>query len=218
MATKDLARTVVEGGRAGYSKWDRRRRNRSRRRLRFDENGDVLHGKPPTPGWRGFDDRLKPLRRWIGSHVGRGWNNVYRDFCTLVDRRTVKGWHLDDHLKGMVDRGNPRGCESFHVDARGILRRNARSKRERRTGYWDQLRAFDWARGRQILEHGGEAFWTADAVDDPIAASRQGPRLTESEMAFWKSLTEDLRHQLRYDAERRRQIRTIPAARRGNIR
>lgn len=216
MATKKLARTVVEGGRAGYSKWDRRRRNRSQRRLRFDEEGDRLHGKDCAPGWRGFDDCLKPLRRWIDSHVGRGWNNVYRDFCALTDRRTVKGWHLDDHLQGMVDRGDPLAYGRFYVDGRGILRRKDRVPRERGTGYREQRRALDWARGRQVIEHGGTAFWTADAVDDPVAASRQGPRLTDRETAFWTSLAEDVRQTLRYDAERRRRLRAISPARRGN--
>jgi hypothetical protein len=60
MATKNLGRTVVEGGRATYSKLDRRLRNRSERRLRFDLDGDPLYRQPRPAGNRGFADRLAP--------------------------------------------------------------------------------------------------------------------------------------------------------------
>jgi hypothetical protein len=45
MATKTLARPVVEGGRDTYSRLYRKLRNRSERRLRFDLEGDVMHGQ-----------------------------------------------------------------------------------------------------------------------------------------------------------------------------
>jgi hypothetical protein len=61
MATKNLARTIVEGGRDTYSKLYRRLRNRSERRLRFDLEGDPMHGQQRLGGSRGFADRLMPL-------------------------------------------------------------------------------------------------------------------------------------------------------------
>jgi hypothetical protein len=57
MATKTLARPVVEGGRDTYSRLYRKLRNRSERRLRFDLEGDVMHGRS-LGGSRGFADRL----------------------------------------------------------------------------------------------------------------------------------------------------------------
>ena len=54
MATKNLARTVVEGGRDTYSKLYRKLRKRSERRLRFDVEGDVMHGQERVGGSRGF--------------------------------------------------------------------------------------------------------------------------------------------------------------------
>jgi len=71
MARKNLARTVVEGGRDTYSKLYRKLRNRSERRLRFDLEGDVMYGQERVGGSRGFADRLAPLERWLGSNVGR---------------------------------------------------------------------------------------------------------------------------------------------------
>jgi hypothetical protein len=123
VATRNLARTVVEGGQAGYCKALRRFENRVERRLRFDEEGNVIAGRARLPMTKCFADRLAPLRRWLARHVGRGWNNVYREFCESFDRRTVKGWHLDDHIRQMVDSRYSCFPRSFYVDDRGILRR-----------------------------------------------------------------------------------------------
>jgi len=105
VAARNLARTVVEGGRSGYSKLDRQLRNRSERRLRFDAEGNVVSGKVRRGGGREFADRLAPLWRWLGRHVGRGWSYVYHEFCERFDRRTMKGWHLREHLFGLVEPG-----------------------------------------------------------------------------------------------------------------
>jgi len=87
MATKDLARTVVEGGRTTYSKLDRRLRNRSERRLRFDLHlrdhllGLLGAGRFPWDGPFLVDPhgilRRRPRRRWgqrdgISPHERRG--------------------------------------------------------------------------------------------------------------------------------------------------
>ena len=69
MAPKNLARTVVEGGRDTYSKLYRKLRNRSERRLRFDLEGDVIHGQERVGGSRGFADRLAPLSYSAFAHT-----------------------------------------------------------------------------------------------------------------------------------------------------
>jgi hypothetical protein len=127
MATRNLARTVVEGGRSSDSKMYRRARSRRERRLRFDEEGNVFGKVRPAEG-RGFADRLAPLERWLGRHLGRGWSNVYKEFCERHDRRTMKGWHLGDHLLVMVDQGRFPGGP-FFVDRRGILRERPRRRK-----------------------------------------------------------------------------------------
>jgi hypothetical protein len=200
MATKNLARTVVEGGRAGYSKLDRKLRNRRERRLRFDLEGELCHGRPSGGGYRGFADCLSPLERWVGSHVGRGWSRVYHEFCQRFDERTMKGWHLRDHLLGMVGLGRFGWHGTFFVDVRGILRRRPRRRREPRlAAVGGEMQALTWAAGRRVIVHGEAAFWTADPVSEISPASAQGRRLTAGEMEVWSTLAPPLREKLLYD-------------------
>jgi len=199
MATKNLARTVVEGGRSGHSKFDRRLRNRSERRLRFDEEDDVIRGKVRNGGYREFNDRLSPLERWLDRNVGRGWNNVYREFCERFDRRTMKGWHLRDHLRQMVARDRFDWWR-FYVDERGILRRVPRRRWPK--GQWvsscERQRAVAWAAGRRVIAHGDALFWTARRLDNGTSMSPQGRRLTAEEVEVWCSLPGTLQTELRY--------------------
>jgi len=202
MATRNLARTVVEGGRSSFSKMSRRARNRRERRLRFDEEGNVF-GKARRTEYRGFADRLAPLQRWLGRHVGHGWSNVYREFCERHDRRTMKGWHLADHLLFMVDKGRFSGGP-FFVDGRGILRvRPRRPRWSSPSTHAGEMRARAWAAGRRVIVHGEAAFWTAKTVDTLEPTSPQGRRLTPAELAVWSSFAPAVRDALTYTALRR---------------
>jgi hypothetical protein len=208
MATKNLARTVVEGGRDTYSKLHRRLRNRRERRLRFDLEGDPRHGQPRLGGSRGFADRLRPLERWLGSHVGRGWSNVYREFCERFDDRTMKGWHLRDHLLGMLGAGRFSWGGPFIIDDRGILRRRPyrRWPGRKKISPEEQARAMAWAAGRRVIVHAESAFWTALVIDVATPASPQGRRLTADEFATWTALATELKEKLTYEEEAVRQL------------
>jgi hypothetical protein len=210
MATKNLARTVLEGGRDTYSKLYRRLRNRSERRLRFDLEGDVVRQRS-LAGSTGFADCLAPLKRWLGSNVGRGWSNVYHEFCERFDERTMKGWHVRDHLLGMLGAGRFSWDGPFLVDDRGILRRRPRPRwaRRNRISHAEKASAMAWAAGRMIIVHGEVAFWTARVIDDPAPTSAKGRRLTAAELATWKALAPDLQQELTYDPEaiRRRLVK-----------
>ena len=212
MATRNLARTVVEGGRSGYSQLRRKQHSRRERRLRFDEEGNVVSGKEGRPWGREFADRLSPLERWLGHHVGRGWNNVYRDFCERFDRRTMKGWHLEDHLLGSVRLGRC-GYGNFYVDRRGILRRQPRQ-------IWDwpprikpeeQDAARRWANGRQVIVHGDALFWTARPIVQSRLAAPQGPSLAPEDVTYWSSLSPAVRETISYEGEENRRRRAIAA-------
>lgn len=220
MATKNLAHTVVEGGRSGYSKLDRKLRNRNERRMRFDAEDDVVCGKVRRAGGRGFADHLGPLERWLGRHVGRGWSNIYREFCQRFDRRTMKGWHLEDHLLQMVDRGRFPWGASFFVDPRGILRRRPRlrGRWQRGVSPTEEAKALSWAAGRRVILQGDVAFRTARAIDSLVLTSPQGQRLTPDELNVWASLAPELRQKLTYDAEAERRRRTTVDEIRGSMR
>ena len=69
-------------------------------------------------------DRLAPLRRFLQSNAGRKWDDVYREFCAVTDVRSLRGWHVKDHLAQFVKpRGdNYEGGYGFTVDVEGVLR------------------------------------------------------------------------------------------------
>lgn len=206
MAARDLSRTVVEGGRHRQCQWERRLLRRRERRMVCDDDAAL---SPPLPSsGRYFADRLTPLERWLASHAGRGWNNVYSEFCERFDQRTMKGWHLKDHLLWMVGLGPRRyGGSRFHVDARGILRDRGRARWSPRPTWVGEVRADSWAAGRRVIVHGEAFFWTARVVDPAHERRRfspQGVRLNEEEVAFWLALSEGVRLSLTYALTRPR--------------
>ena len=149
MSTKNLARTVIEGGRTGYSKWDRKRRAQKhrvrqhgiRKRLLTDlEYATALFDDDGFFDWDAIShaDRVNPCKRFLVSRVGRPWNDVYSEIRRKFDRRTLPGRHVvEDHLLREVELHerdslgnliNP-AYEHFYVDAGGILRHNPRRRR-----------------------------------------------------------------------------------------
>src|SRR5271156_1602451 len=45
-----------------------------------------------------FTDVLSPLYGAIRKNVGRPWDDVYSEFCKVLDRRSVSGHHIWTHL------------------------------------------------------------------------------------------------------------------------
>lgn len=126
MATRDLARSAVEGGRRGRDMeyWDSRS-NRQRARITLASVRtleDAWHAEPEefTSGCWGseFTDQLNPTRRFLEARAGRPWNAVWSELCRRYDRRTLKGWHLLRHVKLQLIEGR----YGARVDEHGILR------------------------------------------------------------------------------------------------
>lgn len=153
MATKNLARTVTEGGRNGremerFSTRIERRKNRHRLQriesaLDADESYDLLGKVWPDRrnDWWGtsFSDRLNPVERFLQARAGQPWDKVFSELCEKYDRRSLKGWHIiDGHVKrNMVAVPGQRllfGGSNYPprsgawVDHHGILRYTQRSK------------------------------------------------------------------------------------------
>lgn len=98
-----------------------------------------------------FGDRLMPMRRWLKKQVGRYWDDVFSELCESAPRKSVRGWHLRQHVIREVttviimdDAGNPRDPkygykleDELYVDADGILRfkerKNLDAESKRRT-------------------------------------------------------------------------------------
>lgn len=114
MSTKRLSKTVIEGGRHGYNKWERRH---SHAEVRAEERdylkqvmsdldlADEVEIGEKRPVMKGFTDKLSPMYRWLDAQVGRPWSEVRSEVFTKFDTRTTAGRHITfDHLlKEVVD-------------------------------------------------------------------------------------------------------------------
>lgn len=142
MSTKNLSRTVIEGGRTGYyraecDRYIREERAASRVYLRdlivdpsLHEDGDHLAPirRPSNPD---FKDKTSPLYRFLDSRVGEDWNATRSELFERFDIRTTPGRHvLFDHLlRDVVVNSDPDSVERqrylrYHVDAGGVLRKD----------------------------------------------------------------------------------------------
>ncbi len=51
-----------------------------------------------------LSDHLGPLRRFLRSHVGQPWNDVYSKLCQQLSSNTMAGQHVLSHLWDYVER------------------------------------------------------------------------------------------------------------------
>lgn len=141
MATRNLARAAVEGGRRGryMQHYETRVERRAvKAHLQRIQNVDdaldagTLHGREDD--WdSGFTDKLNPTERFLASNAGRPWDDVYSELCRRFDRRSLKGWHLLRHVDRMVHGHRERWPRAWfvygaRVDELGVLRYVHRNK------------------------------------------------------------------------------------------
>lgn len=55
-------------------------------------------------GSKRFTDVLGPLEAYLKAQVGRRWDDVFSELCESIDRRSMTGRHLMEHVKGFVVR------------------------------------------------------------------------------------------------------------------
>jgi hypothetical protein len=104
----DIAKVVTERPRRGHGnpskKWGRR--------LRKNEYEAEDHGPKRAPiarsnqyGWnpKEFSDLLGPLRRYLRKQVGRPWDKVWSEITRNLDRRSLSGQHIFDHIQWEVE-------------------------------------------------------------------------------------------------------------------
>lgn len=188
MSKKNLARTVIEGGRYGGNKWERRSSHadlRARDRNYINEVKSDLENwydydvEPIQPVYQGFTDKLSPMYRWLAKQCGRPWNDVRSEIATTFDDRTTAGRHiLHDHLlksvevtpdlrygryyRGPEDYTTSYRRYEFYVDGDGILREKTivRSpyKKDKVPPFNTQQIA-NWLSGRIVGYVGKRLFW-----------------------------------------------------------
>lgn len=187
MSTKKLNRTIIEGGRHRFNKWERYFSNR-RERAQTKEflnivqrdieyvDEDVVPVREKVG--KSFADKLRPLQRWLLSKVGEPWDKTKSEIFEKFDTRTVAGRHIIfDHLLDKVNDArsghNDQGLIAadiksyseryyeFFVDDEGILRKCAirdRSQYEKISSKVYQ-EVGKWLNGRMIIEENNKLYW-----------------------------------------------------------
>lgn len=177
MATKYLARTIIEGGRARYSKWERNQSHGEERALArtFITKASAQPGgfdgasvEPRRKVYKGFADKLGAPRRWLRAQIGRPWNKVRSEIFERFDPRNLAGQHIIfDHLLREVvvnETHERRGRHDLFVDRHGILRAPKPERREPRWSYRECVRQADlqWLAGRRVGGEGTSLYWLVE--------------------------------------------------------
>jgi len=68
------------------------------------ENAKRVEGmkKMHSGGTKVFNDNLQPLMRFLNTNQGKNWNKLYKVLCSNLDRRTLSGEHVFNHLWDFV--------------------------------------------------------------------------------------------------------------------
>lgn len=110
-----------------------RRHGRAAARIAYDQtdgDGENFVRIKHRPRLRPVDftqhaDHLSPLERALEKRVGDAWNAVWSDISSVSDPRSLRGWHLRQHVNFLVEQ-DPLAVASeavtgFYVEA-GILK------------------------------------------------------------------------------------------------
>jgi hypothetical protein len=205
VSTKDLSRTVIEGGRRFYNAWERRHSHRKARRAQHAharalaacrELDDAPFPEPRTVP-RQFHDRLSAAERWLESKIGRGWDRVRSEMFQRFDTRTLAGRHIvHDHLlRSRPLFGEPADVwrvdrVRFRVDVHGILRRGPPPVYPPRPigPRADVVAALQrFVACRRLIARGAHVFWLVPIESHEGVRYRQHRALDERELATWRA-------------------------------
>jgi len=207
MSTKNLARTVIEGGRRTSNQFFRRHSNGVERAhahqlecaLRLDADAESAVFQPRNAVGPSFADKLGPARRWLRSQVGRPWNKVRAELFARFDTRTTAGRHiLFCHLLKEVDieAGYWSRYADYAVSRHGILQRRERPRFVRAWRYprlpepEGVLRA--WLGARRVIERAPRLYWL---VATPHGGFRQERELSAEDATRFRALPAWFREQ-----------------------
>jgi hypothetical protein len=190
MATKNLARTVIEGGRTGHYQAEVDINERAERRAvkRFcgkvandiEEYEDLVVPKR-QPVYPDFADKLTPAYRFLDSHLGEPWDDIRSILFSRFDIRTTPGRHvLFDHVLRDVRTGPAVGYDRwtrYYVNDEGLLQKK---KEQRGTNYKVKPIPYAtitrWLGHRKIGRCGERLVWFVPTRDADRVKAVWGPR------------------------------------------
>ena len=189
MSTKNISRTINEGGRASYAK-DRRKEYHSltraktrdwlskvRQDLSITEDSDHytnVKNVATKRSLRDFADKTAVVNRWLFRNVNQPWNDVKSKIISMFDTNTVTGHHnAYDHFINNVEYNTTKialegfdffavnyYAPIFYVDD-GILLVRPRQKKPRyyKLNKFDYTEICNFLKGRVIAKIGDHLFW-----------------------------------------------------------
>ncbi len=103
----DMAKVVTEKPRRGHGNSSMKTARRlSKGDFDADDHGPMRHAVSRNRQYadpKTFSDLLGPLRRYLRKQVGRPWNAVYSDLSAALDKRSLTGLHIWDHIRQEVE-------------------------------------------------------------------------------------------------------------------
>jgi hypothetical protein len=153
----DMAKVVTERPRRGHGNKSRKTTGVPIRRfdaeVDYDEPVRLPISRGRQYGWNAkeFSDLINPLKRYLRTCIGRPWGKVHSELSRKLDRRSISGSHIWNHVMWEVEtdccigpdrlaysnnRTHLRGnwpIDGLYVDPRTGLIREQRPKRRRRT-------------------------------------------------------------------------------------
>jgi len=138
---KDMKDVIVNTGRQGGG-WGKKLYNRAYLR---DHDPDDLPIRLPIARRRQYSDpkslgdRIAPLRAFLDKQVGRPWADVWHEVCENADARTIRGFHLRQHVWIEVAR-NKWGYGGLFIDDDGTLQRAKELTRAEQRRRWHKFK------------------------------------------------------------------------------
>lgn len=231
MSTKKLSRTIIEGGRDNYGKFDRNRQHRSMRskerqylqkvKIDFEYCLENDIGEIRKSNER-FTDKLAPLNRKLEQSIGRKWDDIWSELNKEFDFRTIKGWHL---LYGHVlplffinSRFNKKYC----IDENGVIQKNSirenyylqleKDRIEKKSWFKENSKnLIKWLNKRKIRYIDGILYWFVCDADKNIILL-----INETEIIYINSVsldswqTKHFRKDIKLDKEEVNFFRSLP--------
>jgi hypothetical protein len=100
----DMAKVVTERPRRGHKNPSRKTSGPRLRRFDPEQEYDgptrhpVARGRQYGYEAKEFSDLINPLKRYLRSCIGRPWAKVHSELSRKLDRRSVAGSHIWDHV------------------------------------------------------------------------------------------------------------------------
>jgi hypothetical protein len=153
----DMAKVVTERPRRGHGNQSKKTTGLPIRRydpdVDYDEPVRLPVSRGRQYGWNAkeFSDLINPLKRYLRSCIGRPWNKVHSELSQKLDRRSISGSHIWDHVMREIETdcyigpdrlaysnnrrygGGEGPLVGLYVDPRNLLIREQRPRIRRRS-------------------------------------------------------------------------------------